>query len=1305
MRNEIFLCKPRGTIIASLSVDEDSVSLTESVASPWELSFTIHRYVDLKETPYYHSLSEMMELYLVSDFVSARFIIDEEPAITSNGEDEIKTVTAHSIEIELQYKNLENFQINTGKPESQENLVKGDLGGNPILSTDTNKVTYDYNMNPYTNLPVDYITVACNLEAELNAFREDLTSTSLKWTFDGDDEPTTINFTFDSETGQLVGDTVQDAALLIKWYDEFVKKFPRVISDIIWGYDMRKDYTTEPATPSQTYGSVICVTDAYIVEFGGIVYIPKPTYIFEERVGEDAINIKYPDPKYPVSYTWKRFTGGLSKLDEYYKKFAPQLSLLDIVLEKAKGTGWTVGNVPEQVRVRKSIFFEVDNQDIYSFLTNTASHALKLIFDFDRVKKKVNVIDPSLDDIMFETGIVTGFNNLLQSVDITTGSTDGIKTMFKPLGADNLGVELVNFGNDKMINIDYFINKVDKNDDYQYGTAVLHDKYIKYKKYKDEVEEGFSITYPWYELDINTKTIQPTEVTLENISRREMYVELSKAYNQTIKDITDMTYLEPSDGAMTDYTSYSLDDLKVVFQAYLNAFDALMECWKTKFPPDTPIENTYLYADYVLYKDTIIPNVENALRMYALTDNQGNFLKSDHRTKTTIFAEFYYPAGGNPVYNANASLVTEPKATLSSKFGKSQDYLYEMSLYGLTELNGNKDSWAGAAAQIYKAEFVRSGTPGVDGWQYNTWNQLTDDQKAKFHGDSTAYERQLNNYLDYMWTQPRQNGLTKKSTKGVVVLATDEIKKCENVLQQLQDVQDEINELRQALSNSVTYEGWNEDGGFTDEEKAILYSLLHEADYNNNNILVTNINDIVQTVSIQEELYQDASKRLFDKSRPQYSFKITLDNILAIDGFEPLKDQLKLLNYFYLRYGLYDDETMKLRIVQMSFNPLDRSGDFSLEFSNMTYTYEGINDLYYLFEDNMGGSSGSTSSSSGGSSGTYGTNDAQITLSNNMLNALLRNDTTAHSLNIDNLLDIKKVENLLVEGDLQINGAAITDVIKSKNYDGTQDSSTQQWNIDNTKGSILRLNDGVFNFGGGKLTFNGSNLNMNNGTIIAGVIKSNDNGTVINLNNDQFSFANGKLKYNGTNLELNGKITATSGTIGGWNIDLPQLQSTYKSSSRSYQMVLDASNGTIVTNNDVNQQDTVITLNGKETYGPSPDYGYIYQTIIGANRIKLQFANSPRQTKTEIEAGRIVAYDSMGNMMEINGHSIACFDNALQQELARLNEAQQMLFELRFTQELTVPEIAAIIDIPEGTVKSRLNTLTNYLRLKLKDYE
>ena len=1099
MKNEIYLCKPRGTVVASLAVDEDTVSLTESISSPWELTFTVHRYKDMEEMPYYHSLSEMMELYLVSEFCNARFIIDEEPSISSDGIAETKTVTAHSIEVELQYKNLENFQINTGKPESQENLVKGDLGGHPISATDSVTEMYDYNLNPYTNLPVDYITVACNLGKELQAFKDNIDTSStpytLKWTFEEDTTPKTISFTFDDSTGKLIGSTVTDEALLIKWYEDFIVRYPRIASDIIWGYDARPD--------SETLGSVVCVTDVYLVGVGSTIYVPAPSYDYTPHAGEDAVDINYSST--PTSF--QRFIDGLQKLIDFYANFAPQLSLLDIVLEKAKGTGWTVGDVPEEVRQRKSINFEVDNQDIYSFLTNTASHALKVIFDFDRVAKRVNVIDLSLDDKVFETGIVTGFQNLLQSVDITTGTTDGIKTVFKPKGGNDLGVTYVNFGQDEITNIDYFINKVDKSDDYQYGTVELHDKYREYIDFRDnddefelqdvpkpltsvsnddKVEKSF--------ININTKTLTYTQETLRG-TRRQVYIELSKRYNRLLKDINDLTYLVPSDGAMTDYTSYPLKDLQVVYKAYTNALDALKQCWKT-FYPGIDIKNTPLYSDYVLYTETIIPNVLNALKMYALTDKNGNFLKQD-KTRAYVFDDFYYPEGGNPQYNGNANLVMD---------NKEDRFLYDMSLYGLSELNVKKTAWLGAAAQLFKEDFVKSGqTPGTGTTAqiYNKWSNLTTAQKNNFT-DKTSYDRQLNEYLDYLATDtatidgstaPRHNNLTNDTSIGVTVLATNEIKKCEGLLTTLESLQETIGTLRQTLADSVTYEGW---GGFSDEEIAILYSLLHEADYSNENILTTNLDDIVTTIDVQEELYQDAQKRLFDKSRPQYSIKTTLDNILAIEGFEPLRDQLKLLNYFYLRYGLYDDETMKLRIVQMQFNPIIKTNEFGLEFSNMTYTYEGLNDLYYLFEDNMGGSSGSSSSSSGGGSGgTYGENDAEITLSNNMLNALLRNNSTSQSLNIDNLLDLKTMENLMVNGDVIIDGAAITNIVKSKNYNDDPEALA---------GSILDLHDGTFSFAGGKLT------------------------------------------YDGTTLELDGTINATSGHIGSWSITQEGLENYHEHS-------------------------------------------------------------------------------------------------------------------------------------------------------------
>ena len=56
------------------------------------------------------------------------------------------------------------------------------------------------------------------------------------------------------------------------------------------------------------------------------------------------------------------------------------------------------------------------------------------------------------------------------------------------------------------------------------------------------------------------------------------------------------------------------------------------------------------------------------------------------------------------------------------------------------------------------------------------------------------------------------------------------------------------------------------------------------------------------------------------------------------------------------------------------------------------------------------------------------------------------------------------------------------------------------------------------------------------------------------------------------------------------------------------------------------------------------------------------------------------------------------FDRALQAELAKLPPDQRLLFSLRFEEDLSVPQIATIIGIPEGTVKSRLHSLTKRLR-------
>lgn len=60
---------------------------------------------------------------------------------------------------------------------------------------------------------------------------------------------------------------------------------------------------------------------------------------------------------------------------------------------------------------------------------------------------------------------------------------------------------------------------------------------------------------------------------------------------------------------------------------------------------------------------------------------------------------------------------------------------------------------------------------------------------------------------------------------------------------------------------------------------------------------------------------------------------------------------------------------------------------------------------------------------------------------------------------------------------------------------------------------------------------------------------------------------------------------------------------------------------------------------------------------------------------------------------------------ALREVLDELPPPLRLLFSLRYEEELTVPQVAQILDIPEGTVKSRLHKTITIIRKKLKQYE
>lgn len=106
---------------------------------------------------------------------------------------------------------------------------------------------------------------------------------------------------------------------------------------------------------------------------------------------------------------------------------------------------------------------------------------------------------------------------------------------------------------------------------------------------------------------------------------------------------------------------------------------------------------------------------------------------------------------------------------------------------------------------------------------------------------------------------------------------------------------------------------------------------------------------------------------------------------------------------------------------------------------------------------------------------------------------------------------------------------------------------------------------------------------------------------------------------------------------------------------------------------------------------------------IGYNLVKNHYRHSEHQKEYElfaIQTGEEVADNNIIDKMENDA-----FDQTLRQELEKLSPESRLLFSFRFEEELTVPEIAALMGIPKGTVKSRLYMLTQTLKQKFNQHD
>lgn len=247
------------------------------------------------------------------------------------------------------------------------------------------------------------------------------------------------------------------------------------------------------------------------------------------------------------------------------------LGLLNIIEhEYLKQKGWTIGHVDTALKGLRGRMFQIDSQDVYSFLTQEAAKAYKCVFIFDTIKKTINAYQ--VENLGKYLNVELNRRNLLNSVTIES-QRDYSYTQFQVAGGnDEATISYVNFGSDLIDNLSYYMANGQLSPDYL-------DRYNSYIEYRE--------------------------------SRRDEYADTVRQYLILQQKIDVIHQQIPIDECATRWSSYTTEEL----ETELEQFQKLQEALEQAHTVDgvLQIEETPDYATYISIKEAIIPSIQQIL--------------------------------------------------------------------------------------------------------------------------------------------------------------------------------------------------------------------------------------------------------------------------------------------------------------------------------------------------------------------------------------------------------------------------------------------------------------------------------------------------------------------------------------------------------------------------------------------------------------------------------------------------------------------------------------------------------------------
>lgn len=526
----------------------------------------------------------------------------------------------------------------------------------------------------------------------------------------------------------------------------------------------------------------------------------------------------------------------------------------------------------------------------------------------------------------------------------------------------------------------------------------------------------------------------------------------------------------------------------------------------------------------------------------------------------------YYEIITYVIPNIEIAIVNYDITNTNDKKSYVKGYEEDWKLYGTEEIEGRRKDYLNRLETLKQYE--------------KPWNELTDEEKKGYAGNEKEgwYKTQHEEYVKI------KTAIGDENKPGTLLY---EQKQLNAQLDVKKNELDAIDAERNPYVTNATLD--NPDFGFTEKEKVVINTLFHDTDYQNENIVSVSTNTVQDKIDVEKELYDDCVKKLSEVSQPQITFTTNMDNLLRLPEFAAWNDDFVLLKY--IRLGIKDDYSVKLRLIGITWNPCEVTPDITVEFCNMITSRSGRSDLTQLLDSEGQSASknaisiGANNSNSvqeyvsglldaivnnglfkGGGSGT-GTGGSSILNKENMdlLNNLFNGYFNFHKLDVDNLNVDKGSFNEIfakyIDTDLIKTHTAIVDVLRSQQIITQEISASTGKFTDyltgvHIKGDVIEGNTIVAD----KLVLRGSKdslmYQMNNLGDLDVTKLTNDqlrqnliDGTIIvakSITSKQIDVddivVNASLRVNqGLQVGVDGKtlitdLTALTGKVAGWNL-------------------------------------------------------------------------------------------------------------------------------------------------------------------------